>query len=542
VASQTESRAPDAPAPAPAPAEPPPGKVTRATSAWTTRRWLWVGTVIALLVLICLGVLASWSLARSEQTTDQLFDHNSPALLDAVRLESALVNQETGIRGYGLTGQRDFLEPYTQGLADEQAALTALRTDIAGDPDAEQQLDNVVAAAESWQRLVATPVAAAPPAAAIKMAAQEADAGKAAFDRVRAVATVEQQHLQTERSVAAASLRDVSTERDVVFAAIGLTVLVLMVLAFEGLRRGVTAPLGQLAEGAARVYGGEFGTPIRTSGPADLRELADGIEAMRRRLVDELAFAEKARALVAVQAEELRRSNTELEQFAYVASHDLQEPLRKVASFCQLLQRRYGGQLDAQADRYIAFAVDGATRMQRLISDLLEFSRVGRLDAQRAEVDLNRLFETAVEPLSLAVEEAGAEIEHDPLPTVPGDPTQLTLLLQNLLSNSLKFHDPKRALRIRLTAEPDGALWRFAFADNGIGIEPEYAERVFAIFQRLHSRDAYPGTGIGLALCRKIVEYHGGTIEIDPDYRPGARVVFTLPGEPTGGSGQERGA
>ncbi|HEY3872754.1 MAG TPA: ATP-binding protein [Actinocrinis sp.] len=515
--------------------------MTRATSAWTTRRWLWVGTVIALVGLICLGAVASWSLARSEQTTDQLFDHNSPALLDAVRLENALINQETGIRGYGLTGQRDFLDPYMQGLADERTALAALRTDIAGDPDAEQQLDNVLASAGAWQRTIAMPIAAAAPAVAVRMAAQQAEAGKTAFDQVRTDADAEQRHLQTERSSAAAELRNVSNERDVVFAAIGVIVLALMVLAFEGLRRGVTAPLGQLAAGAARVYSGQFDTPIRTTGPADLRELADGIEAMRRRLVDELAVAEQTRALLAVQAEELRRSNTELEQFAYVASHDLQEPLRKVASFCQLLQRRYGGRLDAQADQYISFAVDGATRMQRLISDLLELSRVGRLDVHLTEVDLNRLFETAVDPLSLAIEEAGAELEHDPLPTVPGDPTQLSLLIQNLLSNSLKFHDPKRPLRIRLTAEPDGAKWRFAFSDNGIGIEPEYTERVFAIFQRLHSRDAYPGTGIGLALCRKIVEYHGGTIEIDPDHRPGARVIFTLPGEPGDGSGRESG-
>jgi light-regulated signal transduction histidine kinase (bacteriophytochrome) len=304
----------------------------------------------------------------------------------------------------------------------------------------------------------------------------------------------------------------------------------------------VTAPLGRLAEGAARVSGGEFGTPIRAGGPADLRELADGIEAMRRRLVDELASAERSRALVATQAEELRRSNTELEQFAYVASHDLQEPLRKVASFCQLLQRRYGGRLDARADQYIAFAVDGATRMQRLINDLLEFSRVGRLDVLHAEVDLERVFEAAAEALSLAVEEAGAELAHDPLPIVPGDPTQLSMLMQNLVSNALKFRDPQRPLRIRLSAEPDGALWRFAFADNGIGIEPEYAGRVFTIFQRLHSREAYPGTGIGLALCRKIVEYHGGTIGIDPDHRPGASIVFTLPASPGGGSGQEKGA
>ena len=540
MATQTDPRTPDPPAPAAA--APTADRIKLATAGWTTRHWLRAGTAAALVVLVGLGLLAAWVLDRSDRTNDRLYNHNSPALLNSVRLEAALVDQETGVRGYGLTGQRDFLQPYTQGLTEETTAVSALRVEIAGDADAERQLADVLDTAGAWQRLVATPVAGAAPATAIALAAHEADAGKAAFDQVRVATANQQKHLQAERAAAAGELQHVSDERDAVFAAIGLTVLALMVFAFEGLRRGVTAPLGRLAEGAARVSGGEFGTPIRAGGPADLRELADGIEAMRRRLVDELASAERSRALVATQAEELRRSNTELEQFAYVASHDLQEPLRKVASFCQLLQRRYGGRLDARADQYIAFAVDGATRMQRLINDLLEFSRVGRLDVRHAEVDLERVFEAAAEALSLAVEEAGAELAHDPLPTVPGDPTQLSMLMQNLMSNALKFRDPQRPLRIRLSAEPDGALWRFAFADNGIGIEPEYAGRVFTIFQRLHSREAYPGTGIGLALCRKIVEYHGGTIGIDPDHRPGASIVFTLPASPGGGSGQEKGA
>jgi light-regulated signal transduction histidine kinase (bacteriophytochrome) len=242
---------------------------------------------------------------------------------------------------------------------------------------------------------------------------------------------------------------------------------------------------------------------------------------MRARIVAELDALELAQ-------EDLKRSNAELEQFAYVASHDLQEPLRKVASFTQLLQQRYGGRLDDRADQYIGFAVDGARRMQTLINDLLAFSRVGRLEQPHTSVACDELVERVRADLSTAIEESGATIEAGGLPTVSGDPGLLRIVFQNLIGNAIKFRGDAAPV-VRLTAERDGAFWRFRCADNGIGIDPEYADRIFVLFQRLHPRTTYEGTGIGLAMCRKIVEYHGGRMWLDTAYTGGSAFCFTLP-------------
>ncbi len=211
-----------------------------------------------------------------------------------------------------------------------------------------------------------------------------------------------------------------------------------------------------------------------------------------------------------------------------MASHDLQEPLRKVTSFCQLLEQRYGDQLDERGQQYLDFAVDGAKRMQQLILDLLAFSRVGRTTASFVPVALDTALEDALTNLEHQVTERHALVEHGSLPTVPGDRTLLTALFQNLISNAIKFNDaavPTVEFNARQTT--DG--WELACADNGIGIEPQHAARVFMIFQRLHGRDEYEGTGIGLALCQKIVTYHGGTIWIDDDVATGTTIRWTLP-------------
>jgi len=248
---------------------------------------------------------------------------------------------------------------------------------------------------------------------------------------------------------------------------------------------------------------------------------------MRARIVAELAALQAAEA-------ELRRSNQELEQFAYVASHDLQEPLRKVASFCQLLEQRYAGQLDARADQYIGFAVDGARRMQDLINDLLAFSRVGRIEQPFTDVDCALLVERVRTDLSRVIEENGAEIVvAGTLPVVHGDAGLLRLVFQNLFANAIKFR-AEAAPRVELSADADGDWWRFRCSDNGIGIDAEYAERIFVLFQRLHPRTQYEGTGIGLAMCRKIVEYHGGRmwLDIEPGGdAQGSTFYFTLPAE-----------
>ncbi|HEY6839304.1 MAG TPA: ATP-binding protein [Geobacteraceae bacterium] len=231
---------------------------------------------------------------------------------------------------------------------------------------------------------------------------------------------------------------------------------------------------------------------------------------------------------LAEQSRELARSNAELEQFAYVASHDLQEPLRMVSSYMQLLSRRYKGKLDEDADEFIAYAVDGANRMQRLINDLLAYSRVGSKGKEPQPIDCNDVMRQALDNLQEAVREAAVEIVVSPLPTIMGDEVQLMQLFQNLIGNAIKFHgdDPPR---VEVGAEARGADWLFSVHDNGIGIEAKNFERIFQIFQRLHDRSHYPGTGIGLAVCKKIVERHHGTIWLESEPGKGTTFHFTIP-------------
>jgi light-regulated signal transduction histidine kinase (bacteriophytochrome) len=232
-------------------------------------------------------------------------------------------------------------------------------------------------------------------------------------------------------------------------------------------------------------------------------------------------------------ADELRRSNAELEQFAYIASHDLQEPLRMVASYTQLLERRYAAQLDQTAREFIAYAVDGARRMQQFITGLLRYSRVGTEPRVLEEVNLRDVFEAAIANLRMMIEETGAAVEAHDLPLVRGDPRQLTQLFQNLIGNALKFRKPDQPPRVEVRAEPDGDFWRLSVRDNGIGLDPKFAGRVFVIFQRLHTRDEYEGTGLGLAICKKIVERHGGRIWVESKEGEGATFFFTLPAAAT---------
>jgi PAS domain S-box-containing protein len=236
----------------------------------------------------------------------------------------------------------------------------------------------------------------------------------------------------------------------------------------------------------------------------------------------------RAEAALAQHASELARSNAELEQFAYVASHDLQEPLRMVASYTQLLAKRYQDKLDADARDFIAYAVDGATRMQALIADLLSYSRVGTQGKPFRPSSCEAVLERVLAGLKLAITESGATVSHDPLPTVLGDDVQLGQLFQNLLANAIKFR-AETPPRIHLSAERNGKMWTFSVRDNGIGVAPEYAERIFMIFQRLHSKNEYPGTGIGLAVCKKIVERHGGSIWVNSQPGSGATFFFTIP-------------
>ncbi len=268
------------------------------------------------------------------------------------------------------------------------------------------------------------------------------------------------------------------------------------------------------------VRGMEAGADDYVAKPFDEHELEVRLRAGRRIM--------ELHETLRIQTAELVRSNRDLEQFAYVASHDLQEPLRMVSSYTQLLARRYKGRLDADADEFIAFAVDGAKRMQRLINDLLAYSRVGTRGEEFEPTDCTTALDQALLNLKAAVAESGAVVTRDPLPTVPADPRQFGQLLQNLVGNALKYHGHESP-RVHVSAEQKGTEWVFSVRDNGIGIDPKYAERVFVLFQRLHNREQYSGTGIGLAICKKIVERHDGRIWVESQLGSGATFYFTIP-------------
>jgi len=230
--------------------------------------------------------------------------------------------------------------------------------------------------------------------------------------------------------------------------------------------------------------------------------------------------------------EELNRSNEELGQFAYIASHDLQEPLRMVASYTQLLSRRYKGRLDADADEFIAYAVDGASRMQRLIEDLLSFSRVGTTGEPLRSTSSEVALQQALSNLHVVVADSGALVTHDPLPTVLADETQLVQLFQNLVGNAIKYQAQGVPQVHVSAAENADETWTFSVKDNGLGIDPEYFERIFGMFERLHRRDEFAGTGIGLAISKKIVERHGGKISVESQPGEGSTFHFALAGAP----------
>jgi light-regulated signal transduction histidine kinase (bacteriophytochrome) len=269
---------------------------------------------------------------------------------------------------------------------------------------------------------------------------------------------------------------------------------------------------------------------------ARLQTLTAQLAEARQALQAEIAERKRAEDELQRTTDQLERSREDLSQFAYAASHDLQEPLRAVRGFVELLQRSYQGKLDAAADEYIAFAVDGASRMQRMVDDLLSYSRVGTHGKPLEPVDCNRVVDQAVADLETAVAEHSAVVTREELPTVTADRRQLVQLFRNLVDNAIKFRSDEPP-RVHISARRAEREWAFSIRDNGLGIDPKYAERVFIIFRRLHEPEKYPGTGAGLAIAKRIVQRHGGRIWVESEPEKGATFSFTMPaGEAATGS------
>jgi signal transduction histidine kinase len=493
-------------------------------------------TALAAIVLAAIAVSAAVAAEANRSQVAGLLDRIGPLRTDSVQLLTVVVDQETGVRGFALTRTEDFLAPYRDGVTEERRLISQMRG-LTRDPGVTAQLTTVESLTATWRAEIAEPtvVAARAGEASDQLPAMSAGA-TTRFDAVRSAIGDLQTRITNLRTSSAGEIRRSGN------LVVSLLILAAIVVVLAGialtmlLRQLVTRPVVGLAGEIRRVARGEYELEIGSEGPPEVARLAGDVNAMRQQIVADLATVRRARAeledanqRLERQTEELTRSNRDLEQFAYVASHDLQEPLRKVASFCQLLQRRYAGQLDERADQYILFAVDGAQRMQRLINDLLAFSRIGRITSGFTDVDLNKLVADVAAQLNWRREQVDGEITWSEMPVVRGEEPLLSALFTNLISNSLKFRHPDRSPKVHLEAERTGNQWQISCADNGIGIEAEYAEKIFVIFQRLHPKDEYPGTGIGLAIVKKIIEYHGGRVWLDPEPREGTLLRFTLP-------------
>jgi signal transduction histidine kinase len=352
----------------------------------------------------------------------------------------------------------------------------------------------------------------------------------------------------------AQSFAEVNEVQNRSLALLGMTSLAVFVIAAFGSQRLLLQPIHNLIEASNQLGQGDLSARAQgQSGIAELESLAASFNTMADKLQrrenqleesnhqlenslielgQEIEERRKTEDELKRFTQQLENSNQELEQFAYVASHDLQEPLRVVAGYLQLLERRYKGRLDSDADEFIAFAVDAAKRMQNLINDLLAYSRIGRKIRPFEATDASRIVAEAKRNLAMLIEETKAEVVAGELPQIWGDAAQLVLVFQNLISNGIKFHSDVSP-RIDINAKDCGEMWEFSVRDNGIGIDPQYSKRIFLIFQRLHTREEYPGTGIGLAICQKIVEYHGGKIWVESEEGKGTTFHFTLPKQQT---------
>lgn len=463
----------------------------------TFKTKLFAGIAMALATLAYIGVLSYRSILRSRNDV-QWVTHTHAVLEDLDGLLIAAVDAETAQRGFVITGDDSYLQPYHDSDAAIQRDIQDLRHLTSDNPIQQRNLDRLeplLAARFSETRdsiSIRRQAGLAPGVRSV-----QAGAGKRTMDRIRAMLvdmTAEEHRLRTIRIKEA----DASALRSQSVILAGNTTAFLF-LFFAGLL---------IYQEMARRRGAE----------EQVRELNADLEDRVARRTAELNE----------RTQDLARSNAELQQFAYVASHDLQEPLRMVASFTQLLARRYNDKLGDDAREFIHYAVDGATRLQTLISDLLSYSRVGTHAKPLELTQCDEVLDRVLLSLKLAVRDAGAIVSRDPLPPVMADEVQLGQLFQNLLTNAMKFRR-EDSPHIHISAVQQGTLWNISVRDNGIGIAPEHADRIWVIFQRLHTKTEYAGTGIGLAICKKIAERHGGSIWVEPSPGGGSTFTFTIP-------------
>jgi signal transduction histidine kinase len=452
------------------------------------------GVSAAAALLLFVAGLSYWRLARNAEDREWVV-HTYQVMGQLDGILQGMTDAETGERGYILTGENSYLAPYQRGLTEVRDNIAAVRRLTSDNPEQQRSLDSLEPViAERLRELHERIQVRRDTGLAAGAAAVREGAGKEYMNQVRA--SLGGMKTEEERLLALRSTElDASSEKTRTALVFGES-LGLFFLAIAGL-----------------VVHSEM--RHRRQAEDDVRQLNADLE---RKVADRTAE-------LAERAKDLERSNMELQQFAYVASHDLQEPLRTIASFTQLLAKRYGDKLDDKAREFIAFAVDGSKRMQTLINDLLTFSRVGTQGRRLVSVSTDAVLDAVLKNLNRGIEESRAIITRDPLPIVLADELQLSQILQNLIGNAIKFRR-NQAATVHIGAERTATGWNISVRDNGIGVAPEHSERIFVIFQRLHTKTQYPGTGIGLAICKKIAERHGGRIWLEPT--PGGGSTFTF--------------
>ena len=481
------------------------------------------GYGLILLVMLAIAALTLVRLRDTAAVTDHLSREDVPELqlIDDLRVQ--ILNEQIALTRFEGSvdtvprGREDLLQPYFRAHDQIFGALAAL-AQFEKDPGIATLIPTITRLRTQIQSVEAESSREIATLRSGLPLRSESDAEIVLVDAARSTAAIIADeiglHIRISAVDAQKSASD-STRLVIVASLIGIGVALAVAIAVT---LGISAPLRRLRASADRITAGEMVEPGVTHRRDEIGSLSRAMTTMVRSLNQ--------------QAAELKRSNADLEQFAYVASHDLQEPLRMVSGFTGLLKRRYGGKLDADADEYIEFAVSGANRMQSLINDLLSYSRVGREEVAAKAVDTQAALDQALANLQTAIEDRSAMVSCGRLPTVWANHGMLVRLFQNLISNALKFCKAERPI-VRIQAEARGGDWVFSVADNGIGIDPQYKDRIFLIFQRLHKQSEYPGTGIGLAVCKRIVERNGGRIWLESEPGRGTTFFFTLPA--TGG-------
>ena len=467
------------------------------TVKWSIEKKTIVLLGLASSILVGINAFSYWSFIRHKEASE-LVNQSQSRLQKLDNVLSTLKDAETGQRGYLLTGQESYLGPYHSAVKTIAQQIEDLRQLTVADPEQQQQIIGL-------QPLVNRKLAELKQTIDLrKNEGVEAAVQLVSTNQGQALMVQLRQKIQQLQSENYRELQNRLRAKEKDYRRVQFIFsggIILNLAAFYLVYRAIRQETIE-------------------------RKRA---EALLTQLNQELEDRVQERTLKLKQANDnLCRSNQELEQFAYVASHDLQEPLRAVNSYAQLFTRKYQGHIDAKADKYLNYIMEGATRMQQLINDLLEFSRVGTRGKELSPTDCEVVLSKVLANLKVAIAESNAVVTHDPLPTVLGDGTQLIQLLQNLISNAIKFRREEPP-QVHIKAVQSPKEWVFEVRDNGIGMESEYFERIFTIFQRLHSKSEYPGTGIGLAVCKKILERHGGRIWVESQLGEGTTFYFTIP-------------